>query len=625
MKVLDTLEGMGSITQVRIALSFLSKREFVVFSLLVFLRAIAGLLDLIGILLVALVVNIFTSSGTGSTAMNSLPSSVMERLDSVSSDPIVLALYLGILSLVVFVLKGIFSAGLSLRTAHQIARIESWHSFQWQEKVLKSQVVRNSNYQPNEVSHLLTFGCSALFSRTLVPFSAALADSLVLLATLIVLLVLQPSITLFAIAYFAMIGLVLYRIIGKRIESFGNKHLEAQLNSTQLLSDWLNIQRELFITGRLDNASARFKVERERASHSLANTLFMAGLPRYVVETGLIVGAFLLAWFEFSTKDPASAATTLALFLASGTRITPSLLSLLNANSSIRQSSAEASKTLDLLEAVDVEGPSCKEEMVQPASSHKHPQVESAGVTIELVNVSFRYGEIQTIDNVNVDFTKGMFSAIIGPSGAGKSTLADLMLGVLVPSAGQVLIQGIPASDFVEIYPGAIGFVPQSPQLINGTFAENVAFALSPKEIDYGLVDQVCEEAQLSGLLQELPEGIHTQMDNRSVSGGQLQRIGIARALYGKPRLLIMDEPTSALDADTENSIASVLGGLEGKVTLIVIAHRYATVQHASKIIVLEEGKVTESGRFDDLLKNSPLVERQARLMQLISPEILEE
>lgn len=609
---------MGSFTQVRIALSYLTKRELVVYLLLIGLRTLAGLLDLLGILLIALVVNLFTTSGSSNGALTALPDFATGLITRISQDEMVAAFYLGSFALLLFVLKGVFSAGLSLKSARQIAWIESQHSSLWQEQILRSQLLRQSRYQPSEVAHLLTFGCSALFSRTLVPFSAAVADSLVLIATLIALLIYQPTVTIFAVLYFLIIGILLYKVIGKRIEAFGNEHLSAQLESTQVLTDWLGIQRELHLTGRFDTASSKFRVQRRKSSLSLANTLFMAGLPRYVVETALILGAFLLAWYEFSKSDSANAATTLALFLASGTRITPSLLALLNANSSIRQSSAEASKTLSLLKVVGEKTHSTNP-MKKFSDSSENALAKDQGLEVRLEDVCFSYGLNPTISNVTVTFDAGKFSAIIGPSGSGKSTLADLILGVLTPDSGKVLIQGVAASDYVRQNPGSVAYVPQDPKIISGTFAENIAFALRSNEIDPEKVLEACAGAQLLDLVSELPEGIHTLMTGRSVSGGQLQRIGIARALFSNSKLLVMDEPTSALDADTEKSISLVLEGLKNHVSVIVIAHRFATVQNASRIAVIENGKLTDSGRFEDLLRDSPLVERQAKLMQLIT------
>ena len=609
---------MGSFTQVRIALSYLTKREFVVYLLLIGLRALAGLLDLLGIILIALVVNLFTSSGSSDSAPTALPDFASRLSTRISQDEIEAAFYLGSFALLLFVLKGVFSAGLSLKSARQIAWIESEHSCNWQEQILRSQLLRQTRYQPSEVAHLLTFGCSALFSRTLVPFSAAVADSLVLIATLIALLIYQPTVTIFAVIYFLIIGILLYKVIGKRIEVFGNEHLSAQLESTQVLTDWLGIQRELHLTGRFNAASSKFRVQRRKSSLSLANTLFMAGLPRYVVETALIFGAFLLAWYEFSKSDSANAATTLALFLASGTRITPSLLALLNANSSIRQSSAEASKTLSLLKEV-VENTQETNPMKKFSDSSENALAKDQGLEVRLEDVCFSYGFNPTISKVTVTFDAGKFSAIIGPSGSGKSTIADLILGVLTPESGKVLIQGVAASDYVRQNPGSVAYVPQDPKIISGTFAENIAFAMGPNDLDPEKILEACAGAQLLDLVSELPEGIQTLMTGRSVSGGQLQRIGIARALFSDSKLLVMDEPTSALDADTEKSISLVLEGLKNHVSVIVIAHRFATVQNASRIAVIENGKLTDSGRFEDLLRDSPLVERQAKLMQLIT------
>jgi ATP-binding cassette subfamily C protein len=206
----------------------------------------------------------------------------------------------------------------------------------------------------------------------------------------------------------------------------------------------------------------------------------------------------------------------------------------------------------------------------------------------------------------------------MGPSGAGKSSLADLISGVMDPSSGLVTISG--ESERQEPHrPKGISYIPQKPGLVSGTIKENVALAIKPDQVNDVDVLEALRLANLEGLIESLPEGINTSIGKLkdNLSGGQIQRLGLARALYSKPGLLIMDEATSALDAESEAEIQKILDSMRGRVTVILIAHRINTIQHADKVILLENGQVVDTGKFKELISRNPSVERVVDLMKV--------
>ena len=207
--------------------------------------------------------------------------------------------------------------------------------------------------------------------------------------------------------------------------------------------------------------------------------------------------------------------------------------------------------------------------------------------------------------------------ALVGSTGAGKSTLADVILGVLDLDAGSVLISGVTPREATQRWPGAIAYVPQSVGLTEGTIRENVALGLPDIAIDDDMVWDALERAHLAEFLRETREGLDTVVGERGVrlSGGQRQRLGIARALYTRPRLLVLDEATSALDAETEQSITKTLQDLEGEVTTVTIAHRLATIRHADEVLFLREGVIVARGTFDEVRASTPDFDRSARLL----------
>jgi ABC-type multidrug transport system fused ATPase/permease subunit len=240
---------------------------------------------------------------------------------------------------------------------------------------------------------------------------------------------------------------------------------------------------------------------------------------------------------------------------------------------------------------------------------------------IEFRDVSFTYPGAEKSALENVSFTAPAFSmiAIAGASGSGKSTMVDLLLGMNEPDSGSIELGGhMPRTVRVE-WPGILGYVPQSVYAADRTLAENVALGFDREDIDEAQVWKALEQAQLDVLVKSWPEQLETKMGDLGsrMSGGQQQRLGLARSLYTEPSILVLDEATSALDAETEAAITSTLESLRTKMTLVVIAHRLSTVQKADQVLLLEEGSCLGSGTFTEMRNRFPQFDRQAKLLGL--------
>jgi ABC-type multidrug transport system fused ATPase/permease subunit len=243
---------------------------------------------------------------------------------------------------------------------------------------------------------------------------------------------------------------------------------------------------------------------------------------------------------------------------------------------------------------------------------------EFVPVGVQIRDLDFSYPEKPesgVLSGISIDIMPGQMVAFIGPSGAGKTTLASLVLGLLQPVSGTVLINGVPPRDFVAQHPGKVSLVEQTTSLISGTIAQNIALGFEAAEIDQEQLQMAIDGAELASWVGGLEDGLSTMVDTGSMSGGQLQRIGLARALYTRPSLLVLDEPTSSLDADTESKISASLSALHGKVTQIAIAHRLTTIEHADMVYLIEHGKVSASGSFAELRRTSPTVARQVEML----------
>ena len=214
---------------------------------------------------------------------------------------------------------------------------------------------------------------------------------------------------------------------------------------------------------------------------------------------------------------------------------------------------------------------------------------------ITLCDVSYRYPGVSrsAVEGLSLIIPKNSSLGVIGPTGSGKSTLVDLLLGLYQPTAGKILIDGLPLGDVpTPSWQASIGYVPQDIFLIDDTIARNIAFGLPDEKIDGARLREACATAQIFDFIEaELPDGFQTRVGERGIrlSGGQRQRIGLARALYHRPSLLILDEGTSALDVTTEAKLLKALRSLVGKLTMVVAAHRLSAVENCDQLLNLSE------------------------------------
>ena len=345
----------------------------------------------------------------------------------------------------------------------------------------------------------------------------------------------------------------------------------------------------------------------------------MPSITKYVMEATLIASALILGSVAFILDDAVRAIAMLVLFIAAGFRIAPAVLRIQHGLLQIKGSLASSIPTLKLAEKLELAERSIKQGKtklpVKPSGLHNQ------ALSVIVNNVDFRYESSREsfFANLNLEIAAGSAVALVGSSGAGKTTLADLLLGILEPTKGEITLGGLPPKVLAESYPGLIGYVPQNSFLINGTLKENVLLGL---DTSCYLEEDVLEALTLANLVT-YSDNLKNKLDTvigdsgQQLSGGQIQRLGIARALITKPRLLVLDEATSALDAQTEDAISNMLTQLRNKTTLIVIAHRLATIRHIPRIIYIDQGQIMADGSFEEVRSEVADFDIQARLMGL--------
>jgi ABC-type multidrug transport system fused ATPase/permease subunit len=327
----------------------------------------------------------------------------------------------------------------------------------------------------------------------------------------------------------------------------------------------------------------------------------------------VILAAIGIAGAAFVLKDAVHAASTLTIFMTAASRMAPAALRLQQNAVLVKNSLGRGSETLETLQRL--------------RSLPKHNGLpidftsqDTEGIKFE--NVRFKYelsDNEETINNVSFSIPEGSFVALVGPTGSGKTTIINLIGGFLEPNSGQISIQGKSSTEYINSNPGAVGYVPQTISVINGSIFENIALGVPrTSESEKACIDSL-KKAQLWSYVENLPDQIFTVLKGPGggLSGGQLQRLGIARCLISNPRIILLDEATSSLDANTEVLVSQeIVSSLRGA-TLIVVAHRLSTVKEADTIFYLEKGKMLGQGKFSDVRKQVPNFENQAKLLGL--------
>jgi len=407
---------------------------------------------------------------------------------------------------------------------------------------------------------------------------------------------------------------LLYFSVQKRVGYLGNKSVALTIESNRKILEALDSYREIFVRNRRTFYSEKISEIRLALANTSAELSFIPNVGKYIIEITLVFGAIGICAIQFVIQDAIQAIATLSIFLTAATRIAPAVLRIQTGLIAIKSNAGGANKTIEIIK-------SFKNENLPNAVGALEIEHVDFQASITLSNVSFTYPGTLTkaIDGANLEVRPGEIVAFVGPSGAGKSTLVDLTLGILEPNYGDVRISQLSPIDAIKRWPGAISYVPQSIQVIDGTLKNNIAMGYPESEQHDELVYEALTIAQLGSFLKESNSDLNMEVGERGnkLSGGQRQRLGIARALFTKPKLIVLDEATSALDGQTEFDISEAIFSLRGKVTILLIAHRLSTVKNADKIVYMEKGKILAVGKFNEVRMQVSNFDKQAELMEI--------
>lgn len=418
-------------------------------------------------------------------------------------------------------------------------------------------------------------------------------------------LVATTGLALFSVSYF-----VLFRTVRRRLARNGKLVSRNNQLRFKLMNEGFGGIKDTLLLGRQANFEQRFTQTSQELGRAKGVSSGLAEVPRYAMELIAFGAVIFLVLYLLAAYDGnlGNILPVLSVYALAGFKLLPAFQQIYTSLATVKGNMA----AFDSLE---------EDLVASQAATPGHPAAAagklSAQQCITLQDVHFRYPgkDEKALNGLSLEIPRNHIIGLVGASGSGKSTAIDVLLGLMTPQQGALKVDGETLSgDRLRAWQNSLGFVPQSIFLADASIRENIAFGLPPSEVDNQRVKRAAKMAHLDELLERLPEGLETRVGERGIqlSGGQRQRIGIARALYDDAEVLILDEATSALDGITEKLVMDAIHAFSGKKTIIMIAHRLATVRQCDAIYLLSGGQVVDHGTYDELVTNNAVFQRMA-------------
>jgi ABC-type multidrug transport system fused ATPase/permease subunit len=579
-----------------------------------FAQMLLSLFDLVGVAIIGLIaaisVNGIKSSDPGNT--------VKEVLDLLKLSDLSLQQQVGILGIsaaLILITKTVSSAILAQKIIFYLSRRGAVISSELIRKLMSSDLQTIRSNSPQESHFALTTGVVTVSVGVIATTIGVFADLLLLLVLFTGLVAVDYKMALITILTFGFAAFLLYKYMHTRARTYGLLHTNASIASSQTILEAIYSFKEIFVRNQQNYYIRKISEQRLDIANLAAGLANMPNLSKYAVEITLVVAALFMSAIQFLTKDAVQAVGVLSIFLAASSRIAPAVLRIQQGAIQIRGHAGTVEQTFALIDKFK------NVKVLEIDSSPYNFRHDGFEPKVELEKVSFRYknSNTETLSVIDLQISEGETVAIVGPSGAGKSTLVDIILGILEPDSGSVRIGGLSPKSAIQSWPGALSYLPQDVFLTAGTIQSNLVFGFNDSDLEPDFLERAIEISQLQPMLHSLPLGINSEVRDRgdNFSGGQKQRLGIARALYTNPKLIVFDEATSSLDSETENAFTDALHKLKGEVTILMIAHRLSSILQADRIYYMEGGKILAHGTFEELKVSNANFAKQAENMGL--------
>ncbi|MGY6563461.1 MAG: ABC transporter ATP-binding protein [Halomonadaceae bacterium] len=420
----------------------------------------------------------------------------------------------------------------------------------------------------------------------------------------------NPLVALAGLLLFGLAYVVLYRTVRKRLARNGKEISHSNQLRFKLMNEGFGGIKDTLLLGRQADFNRRFEMSSRKLGEARGVTQGLSQVPRYAMELVAFGAVIFLVLYLLAAYDGnlGEILPILSVYALAGFKLLPAFQQIYTSLAQVKGNLAAFDSLEDDLDAS--QDATCGKSAAQ--AGRLSPQHR---ITLENVHFSYPGKEEKALNGLTLEIPRNHVIGLVGASGSGKSTAIDILLGLMAPQEGVLKVDGEELSDQrLRAWQNNVGFVPQNIFLADASIRENIAFGLPTEAIDDERVLRAAHMAHLEELLDSLPDGLNTCVGERGIqlSGGQRQRIGIARALYDDAEVLVLDEATSALDGITEKLVMDAIHDFAGKKTIIMIAHRLATVKQCSSIYLVDGGKVIDKGSYNDLASRNSIFQRMA-------------
>lgn len=561
------------------------------YAMLVFVMGVvAALLELLGVAIIVPIMNMLMDI---ETLKEKSYIQVLSKFMDLNTD-IQIVWLICILTILVYLIKNLFFS------------VYSWVSMKFSTKVRRELAVRimqtymNQGYLffvQNNTARLLQ-GMSGDVTSVFNILNSIFSIAIKLLTIVCIggyILIQSREMALVLLILIVICFIFIQIIFRKPMRQNGKKSRELACECSQTAMEAIQGNKEILVMNKQDYAVRHYEDLMADANRVEVNLYMGAAFPAYIIEMVCIAGVLLAVAVEMGTDtDQFLLISRLTAMAVGAFRILPALGTISSGVNSITSLTPQLQSAYSTLQGVKL----LETKMIQKRENEEKYRETEFRKILRVQNICFGYpdAEESVLKNVSLDIEKGQSIAFIGPSGAGKTTLADIILGLLKPNSGKIFMDDINIEELGGKWNEIIGYVPQSLYIIDDTIRKNIAFGEKNEDIDDDKIWQALEIAQLDDFVKKLPNGLNTYVGEWGVrfSGGQRQRLAIARALYRNPDILVLDEATAALDNETESEVMKAIERLQGYKTLIIVAHRLTTVKKCDTIYEVKNKSICQ-------------------------------
>ncbi len=593
-------------------LSFFTQRDKFKAALITLVHIGLTILDLVGIALIGLLAAM-AIRGVSSTNTTSRLDLILTNIGLQNSSLQAKAMVVGGVAAIALILRTMASMYLNRKTMKFLSVKGNQISREIVSRLFKSDYLTLQRINRQDIIYTLTSGVTTMTVGVIGVGISAISDIFTLFIIIGGLIFVDPVMAVLCALIFGLLGFALYLSVQKKAIELGKKDTELSIAIANESINAISLYRELNLRGNLDEYELNIHANRQKLTNTVVSVTFMPFVSKYMMEIAIVVSAILVSAIQFTRNDAIHAIATLSIFMAASSRIAPAAMRLQQSLVLLRGNLSMVNRSLDLISQL---------EKVKITQTDILKPLEFTP-SIKAINATFRYEQNLSagFSNINIEISPGSIVGVVGPSGAGKTTFTQAVIGMYPLTEGKLLVSGVSAEKAFKIWPGEIAYVPQNLELLDRTLAENISLSTNSSTWNLEKLSEIIQECGLRDYFDALPNGFNTVIGgaNTQLSGGQLQRLAIARAMYTTPKLLVLDEATSALDSQTEKFVTDSIRAMREVygTTVILVAHRLATLLNCDKIFYFELGKVVYSGTFEEVKKNVPDFEYQAKLMGL--------